>query len=233
MRSPEELERVAFRQTLTPEEDDELVKHFLHRASTESPQKAKGPLLKQAAFFASRAFDKGVRDPGRVGDYISVLASVQKVAPSESFRQKLVEMKAALRGRSGYEAALRKLGRKGTALGLEVLATEAQLDHIETSLNVKLPPSYRHYLLQYAHRQIGTYEPFTAVELEGAVREAWGQGLEQHLLPFLEDNGDYFCFDQSAKRDEPAVVFWPHDGSSNESWPNFVAWVEECWLAEL
>ena len=32
---------------------------------------------------------------------------------------------------------------------------------------------------------------------------------------------------------EPAVIFCSHNGASNESWPNFAAWVEECWLGEL
>ena len=64
-----------------------------------------------------------------------------------------------------------------------------------------------------------------------AAQEAWSSGLEPYLF-FLEDNADHFCFDIRSKAEEPAVVFRPHDGTSEESWPNFAAWVEECWLAE-
>ena len=233
MRTPEELERLAFREVLTSEEDDLLVDYLVQRAAGEAAPQKKTADLKQAAFFATRAFDKGARDPQRLAKYVRLLGDVQRTAPSDSFRRKLAEMKSVLAGKGAHEAILKKLARRGKAGRREVLATDEELDRIERSLGIKLPKSYRQYLKQYAHRQIGTYEPFTARELVEAVREAWSGGVEPHLLPFLVDNADYFCIDLRSQVDEPPIVFRPHDGTSNESWANFAAWVEECWLAEM
>jgi hypothetical protein len=233
MRTPEELERLAFREALTPEEDDLLVDTLLQRSTDERVPQKRTSDLKQAAFFAARAFDKGARDQQQLTKYVRLLTDVQRAAPSDSFRRKLAEMKSVLAGRGWHEAILKKLARRGHALRRDVLATDEQLDRIEVSLGVTLPQSYRHYLKQYAHRQIGTYEPLTALQLEDAVREAWASGLERYLLPFLEDNADYFCFDLRARVEEPPVVFRPHDGTSSENWAGFAAWVEECWLGEI
>jgi hypothetical protein len=59
------------------------------------------------------------------------------------------------------------------------------------------------------------------------------QSGEIIALHFLEDNTDLFCFDLTTNGPEFGVVFRPHNGKSTESWPNFAAWVEECWLGEL
>jgi hypothetical protein len=233
MRPIEELEKAAFRENLSVDEDDRLVDHFMQRSSAEpSPQKRVGP-LKQAAYFASRAFDKGMRQPDTLAKYVRILSDAQKVAPSDSFRRKLAEVKSEAVGKDSRGIVLKKLARKGTAGKKSLLASEEELDEIETDLAVTLPPAYRIYLRQYAHRQIGAFEPFIAGDLVDAVRDAWEGGLEPHLLPFLEDNADHYCFDLRSKVEEPPVVFRPHDGTSNETWPNFEAWVEECWLGEL
>lgn len=233
MRTAEELERIAFRESLTGEEDHCLVGLFTERASRPSGAREKTPLLKQAAFFATRAFDKGARDPAALERYRAVLAEVQRIAPSDSFRRKLAEVKSALSGKDSHGAILKKLARQGSAGTRSNLADDAALDEIQARLQVALPPSYRSYLKQYAHRLIGTYEPYTAAQLADAAREAWDGGLEPCLLPFLEDNSDLFCFDLRSTLAEPPVVFRPHDGTSTETWANFPAWVEECWLAEL
>jgi hypothetical protein len=233
MRTPEELESVAFKETLTLDEDDILVDRFLQHAADERLPQKKTSYLKQAAFFAGRAFDKGARDGERLAKYARLLTEVQKAAPSDTFRRKLAAMKSTLAGKDSYEATLKKLARLGEAGRPDLLATEEELDRVQAALGVALPRSYRSYLQKYAHRQIGAYEPFTASELESAARQAWANGLEPYLLPFLEDNADHYCFDLREKMPEPPVAFRPHDGTSTERWPNFAAWIDECWLAEL
>jgi hypothetical protein len=233
MRTPEELERVAFKEPLTSEEDDALVSCFRRRADEDRVPKTKTSLLKQSAFFATRAFDKGARDPERLKEYVRLLTEVQRAAPSVSFRRKLAEMKSVLAGKGSHESILKKLARKGEAGPRDILATDEHLDSVEAALGVSLPESYRHYLKSYAHRQIGAYAPYSALELENAIQTARTQEVEPYLLPFLEDNADYFCFDMRSKVPEPPVVFWSHNGTSDETWPNFAAWVEECWLGEL
>ena len=97
----------------------------------------------------------------------------------------------------------------------------------EAVLTVTLPATYKHFLMAYAHHTIGTYEPFQAVELADQVRAAWAYGVPQHLLPFVECNGDYFCFDMRVRLPEPPVVLCAHDGQCDEIWPTFAAWVKE------
>src|SRR4051812_1747322 len=195
MQSIEELEKAAFREQLTGEEDDRLVDLYLQRSAAETnPQKRIGP-LKQAAFFASRAFDKGMREPEMLAKYLRILTDAQKASPSDSFRRKLAEVKSVAAGKDSRGAILKKLARKGSAGKKSLLATDAKLDDIQSELGVTLPPAYRMFLRQYAHRQIGTFEPYVAGDLVDTVRESWQSGLEQHFLPFLEDNADHYCFD--------------------------------------
>src|SRR4051794_39778279 len=99
MRSIEELQKIAFRENLTGDEDDRLAEHFLQRSEAEVIPKSRIALLKQAAFFASRAFDKGMRDPETLAKYLRILTDAQKAAPSDSFRRKLAEVKSTIAGK--------------------------------------------------------------------------------------------------------------------------------------
>ena len=125
----------------------------MDRGAAETAVRKRTPHLKQAAFFAARAFDKGAREPETLAKYSRLLTEVQRIAPSSSFRRKLMEIKSVLAGEESHGAALKKLARRGRAYGRDVLATDAELDGIQTSLGVTLPPSYRTYLKQYAHRR--------------------------------------------------------------------------------
>jgi hypothetical protein len=73
------------------------------------------------------------------------------------------------------------------------------------------------------------FEP--AVILPGADRldlfkiaaAAWGiMGVPRDLLPFIEDNGDYFCLTSDGE-----VVYWSHNGSTDERWPTMAAWHQQ------
>ena len=48
----------------------------------------------------------------------------------------------------------------------------------------------------------------------------------------MEDNGNYYCFDLSSAKEDYKVVYFSHDGLSEETWPNFLVWVEKCWIKE-
>ena len=57
--------------------------------------------------------------------------------------------------------------------------------------------------------------------------------LPEHLLPFAaEQDGDYYCFNLSSRAPEYEVVFWSHNGTTDEKWNNFLDWVERCWIGE-
>jgi hypothetical protein len=51
--------------------------------------------------------------------------------------------------------------------------------------------------------------------------------VPQHLLLFCENNGDYYCIDSSGK-----IVYWDHNGSTDEIWRNLATWIEEVWIGE-
>ena len=118
------------------------------------------------------------------------------------------------------------------------LPTEEDVKNAEEILNVKFPPSYVKYQLEYSDILFGTYEPYQLFEngsytdLIKSVNEAREYGLPKHLLPVLEDNGDYFCFDLTSPAPEFKVNYWTHNGITNENWGNFLDWVENCWIGE-
>ena len=68
-----------------------------------------------------------------------------------------------------------------------------------------------------------------------AFKEALTPEEDDRLVDYLMQRGAaepaaHFCVDLRSKAEEPPVVFRPHDGTSDETWTNFAAWVEECWL---
>src|SRR5579872_800325 len=87
MRPVEELERIAFREPLTTEEDARLAELFAGRAAAGGAARQHAGAMKQAAFFGARAFDKGERDPAALSRFAELLAEAQRLAPSESFRR--------------------------------------------------------------------------------------------------------------------------------------------------
>ncbi len=110
-----------------------------------------------------------------------------------------------------------------------------EVDETEALLGLKFPPSYRYYLLTWAHVTAGNYElcwvyqDGSRLDLVTVSREAWEYfGLPGHLLPFLVDGETYYCFDTSAPNPEYPVVRW--SGTVETMWPDFVKWVEEDWL---
>ena len=124
-------------------------------------------------------------------------------------------------------------------LGVEVpnppvLPTAKDVENAERKLGIKFPPSYVKYQLAYSDVVLGTFEPYQLFEdgsytdLIKAVEEARDAGLPEHLIPFLEDNSDYFCFDLTSPAPEYEVRFWSHNGQTLEKWNNFLEWVDEC-----
>jgi hypothetical protein len=120
------------------------------------------------------------------------------------------------------------------------LHTEVEVNWVEDLLGIKFPPSYRLYLLEYADVYFGTFElchlhdspsdyRYLMTTLETA-RQFYH--LPEHLIPFLEDNADFYCFDLQTAH-EYKVKFWSHnDGAVTEEWENFADWVERCWIGE-
>jgi hypothetical protein len=110
-------------------------------------------------------------------------------------------------------------------------ASESDLERVERALAIRLPESYRRFQLGAGHVTYGTLEPATVcaeaghTELVRVARDAWASGVPASLLPICEDNGDYYCLAPDGR-----VVFWSHNGTTDESWPDLAAWVERVWL---
>ena len=118
------------------------------------------------------------------------------------------------------------------------LPSEQDVKNAEENLGVSFPPSYRRFQLEYSNISFGAFEPYLLFEegsnldLISAVKEARENGLPENLLPFVEDNGDYYCFDLTTKALEYKVRYWSHNGTTDENWEDFPDWVEKCWIEE-
>lgn len=117
------------------------------------------------------------------------------------------------------------------------LPTIEDVNNLEKELNILLPNSYKTYLLDYSNISLGVYEllkPFrdnTYLDMVNVV-ESSREMLPPNLIPFLYDNGDYFCFNLNKNAPDYEIVFWSHNGQTDEKWPNFITWVEKCWIGE-
>ncbi len=112
------------------------------------------------------------------------------------------------------------------------LPTREEVDQAERRLGVALHPDYWRYLLEASDVSFGTLETVT-ITVPGAHTDLFRvtadgrkySGLPPDYIPICEDNGDLYCHTPSGE-----VVFWPHDGTSEERWPSLAGWIEEVWI---
>jgi len=112
------------------------------------------------------------------------------------------------------------------------LPTPDEVARAQQQLGVIFHPDYRKYLLEASDIVYGTLEPCTVTpdgghtDLIAVARDAWGTvGVPQDLIPICEDNGDYYCMDTSGQ-----IVFWSHNGSTDEKWPDLATWIKQVWI---
>jgi hypothetical protein len=116
---------------------------------------------------------------------------------------------------------------------LKRLPTEAEVDATEMALGVSFHPDYRQFLLQASNISYGIIEPATVTEtpthtnIIWVAESAWSlMNVPRDLLPICEDNGDYFCMNAIGE-----VIYWSHNGSTNEKWPDLATWIKKVWIA--
>lgn len=113
------------------------------------------------------------------------------------------------------------------------LPSEAEVAAAEQKLGMEFPPDYHQYLIEASDVTYGTFEPAVVtpnsgrLDLVTVAKEAWEIGVPRDLLPFCESNGDYYCLQSDGE-----VVFWSHDGITDECWPDLASWIVEVWLEE-
>jgi hypothetical protein len=107
--------------------------------------------------------------------------------------------------------------------------TDAEIAAAEQRLGVSFHPDYRAFLQGGGDVANAIFEP--AIILPGSgyldlfeiADTAWStMGVPRDLLPFVEDNGDYYCLNSRGE-----VIYWSHNGSTNERWPNIAAWHQQ------
>jgi len=114
------------------------------------------------------------------------------------------------------------------------LPTDSEVESVEAMLGLSFHPDFRRYLLEVSDVVFGTIEPVTITSSEASTdlvsvtndgRKYWN--LPSDYVPICESNSDLYCVTPDGK-----VVFWPHDGASDENWPNLATWIEEVWIGE-
>jgi len=130
------------------------------------------------------------------------------------------EVIAELRGLN--ESVPRPLRRPG----------EEEIEAVEKELGVVFHPDYRQYLLEASDVVYGALEPATIPADSGhtylvpLAKEAWATGVPRDFVPIAEDNGDYYCMNKDGR-----VLFWSHNGATDEEWPNLARWIHEVWIS--
>lgn len=108
------------------------------------------------------------------------------------------------------------------------------IDEYESQLGIKFCDEYRFFLKNASVIFFGSIEPLILSrdrnirgELAQAIHNARQMGVPSNWLPICEDNGDYYCIDQSG-----SVRFWSGNGVSAERWPTLADWIKNVWLGE-
>lgn len=111
------------------------------------------------------------------------------------------------------------------------LPDEKEIESAENELGVNFHPDYRKYLAEASDVVYGVLEPATIPPDSGntyivpLATAAWKIGVPRNLIPIAEDNGDYYCMDESGQ-----ILFWSHDGLTDEKWPDLATWIEQVWI---
>ena len=109
------------------------------------------------------------------------------------------------------------------------IPTDREIDAAEQRLGVAFHPDYRDFLKGGCDVADAIFEP--AVILPGSghldlfeiAETAWNRmHVPRHLLPFVEDNGDYYCISPDGE-----IVYWSHNGTTDEKWPSIAVWHQQ------
>ena len=110
------------------------------------------------------------------------------------------------------------------------LPTEAEVTALERRLEVRFHPDLRRYLLEASDVVFGRLEPVTAIsdgptDLALVLQDAREYGLPDDLIPVCEDNADFYCMSPQGE-----IVYWSHNGKTDERWPDLATWIKDVWI---
>ena len=114
------------------------------------------------------------------------------------------------------------------------LPTLKEIEDVEDVLSLQLPPIFKEFLIKYSNYLYGNKEIFDTDKESSSyiVKNLYHARakllLPEYLIPFVRDNGDYFCFDYRSSQEDKPVVFWSHDeGETEEEWGSFTKWFKD------
>lgn len=120
------------------------------------------------------------------------------------------------------------------------LPTEKQVADAEKALGVKFPPSFRTFEKMHSNINAGELEPLVVtahgpINIVEEAQAAWNEcRVPRTMLPFIESDGDFFCFDLDSRGPEHRVVLWSGSRSRvMREWDGFIEWVDQYWIAQL
>jgi hypothetical protein len=107
------------------------------------------------------------------------------------------------------------------------------IEEFEKKYRINLPFEYKVFLQKCSDVNYSTLQPGVIIpegayySLDSIMKSGWTMGVKEDRIPFCEDNGDYYCFNERGE-----VEFWSHDGYTEEKWNSFSEWVKDVWLGE-
>lgn len=108
-----------------------------------------------------------------------------------------------------------------------------EVQAVEKVTGVSFPPDLKRYLLEGSDVVFGTLEPVTVTNPQAhthfptVLAQARELGLPPGLVPICADNADFFCIASSGE-----VLFWSHNGTSDERWSCLAAWIASVWIGD-
>ena len=114
------------------------------------------------------------------------------------------------------------------------LPTAAEVDAAERDIGVPFHPDYRRFQLEASNVVAGVLEPALVLpsvmpylDLRETVKVARQIGVPREVLPFCQDNGNYYFIDTAG-----CIGYWDHDGRTalHGRHESLADWIVEDWL---
>lgn len=104
--------------------------------------------------------------------------------------------------------------------------SDKEIEEAQHKLGFKFPADYIEFIksgYDLGNAPLEALEinnPGSHVDIYEAIASARKYyGLPAELLPIVEDNSDYYCLNEKNE-----VVFWSHNGVTDEKWLNVAEW---------
>jgi len=118
------------------------------------------------------------------------------------------------------------------------LPTVEEVDAAERDLGVRFHTDYRRFQLEASNVHAGLLEPavvlpemtkYPYLDLRQTAATARSIGVPHDVVPFCQDNGDYFFIDADGR-----IGFWDYNGRSAIPLQKSLAeWIVDEWLVDL